>query len=104
MRNHSVGACDFLQTYDIRFRPIFAFVIVDVNTKRVVHIAATRAPTQEWTAQQLRNATAFCTEFPRFIIRDNDAKFGSGFDRVADGVGIRVIRTAIHAPLMYALG
>ncbi len=47
LRNHSVWACDFLQTYDIRFRPIFAFVIVDVNTKRVLHIAATRAPTQE---------------------------------------------------------
>ena len=26
------------------FRPIFAFFIVDVNTKRVVHIGVTRAP------------------------------------------------------------
>jgi len=102
LKNHTVWACDFLPTYDIWFRQIFAFVIVDVNTKRVVHIAATRAPTQEWTAQQLRNATAFDAELPRFIIRDNDAKFGSDFDRAAQGVGVRVIRTAIHAPLMNA--
>src|SRR5580700_3178010 len=29
LRNHTVWACDFLQTYDIWFCPIFAFFIVD---------------------------------------------------------------------------
>ena len=29
LRNHTVWACDFLQTYDIWFRPIFAFFIID---------------------------------------------------------------------------
>jgi hypothetical protein len=62
LRNHTVWACDFLQTYDIWFRPIFAFFIVDVNAKRVVHVAVTRAPTQAWTAQQLRNSTPLCSE------------------------------------------
>jgi len=102
LRNHSVWACDFLQTYDVRFRPVFAFFIVDVNTKRAVHVAATRAPTATWTAQQLRNATAFDSELPQFIVRDNDAKFGADFDRAAHGVGVRVLRTAIRAPLMNA--
>ena len=50
LRNHTVWACDFLQIYDIWFRPVFAFFIVDVNTKRVVHVAVTRAPTRHWTA------------------------------------------------------
>ena len=59
LRNHTVWACDFLQTFDVWFRPIFAFFIIDVNEKRVVHVAATRAPTARWTAQQLRNATPF---------------------------------------------
>ena len=45
LRNHTVWACDFLQTYDIGFRPVFAFFIIDVNSKRVVHVAVTRAPT-----------------------------------------------------------
>jgi putative transposase len=103
LRNHSVWACDFLQVYDCWFRPIFAFFIIDVNTKRVVHVAATRAPTQRWTAQQLRNATSFGeVVLPKFIVRDNDDKFGSDFDRAARGVGIRVIRTAVGAPLMNA--
>ncbi len=59
----------------------------------------TRAPTQAWTAQQLRNATPF-GQGPKFILRDRDDKFGAVFDRVAAGAGIRVLRTAIQAPLM----
>jgi len=37
---------------------------------------------------------------PCFIIRDNDNKFGTEFDRVAKGAGMKVLRTAIRAPLM----
>ena len=99
LRNHTVWACDFLQTYDIWFRPVFAFFIVDVNTRRVVHVAVTRAPTRQWTAQQLRNATPF-GQGPRFLLRDRDDKFGPVFDRVARGVGTRVVPTAVQAPLM----
>jgi putative transposase len=101
LRNHSVWACDFLQTYDVWFRPIFAFFIIDVNTRRVVHVATTCAPTQQWTAQQLRNTTPFA-QGPKFILRDRDDKYGALFDRVAKGAGIRVLKTAPRAPLMNA--
>lgn len=94
LKNHTVWACDFLQTYDVWFRPIFAFFVIDINSKRVVHVGITRAPTAEWTVQQLRNITPF-GEGPQFIIRDNDSKFGAEFDRVAKGAGIKVLRTAI---------
>ncbi len=50
LRNHTVWACDFLQTYDIWFRPIFAFFVIDISSKRVVHVGVTRAPTAEWVA------------------------------------------------------
>ena len=102
LRNHTVWACDFLQIYDIWFRPIYAFFIVDVNAKRVVQVSVTRAPTQAWTAQQIRNATPFGCG-PQFIIRDRDDKFGAGFDRIAAGAGARVVRTAVRAPLMNAV-
>ena len=39
-------------------------------------------------------------EGPQFIIRDRDDKFGAAFDRVAKGAGVRVIKTAVRAPLM----
>ena len=50
-------ASDFLQTYDILFRPIFAFFLIEPGSGKVVHVGVTRSPSQAWTAQQLRNAT-----------------------------------------------
>ena len=73
-----------------------------MNAKDVVHVAVTRAPTQTWTAQQLRNATPF-GHARQFLIRDRDDKFGEVFDRVAAGAGARVVRTAVRAPQMNAV-
>ncbi len=78
---HQVWACDFLQIYDLWFRPIFAF-FSDHGSRKVVHVGVTREPNSAWVAQQMRNATPFGTG-PRFIIRDRDDKFGRDFDRVA---------------------
>jgi transposase InsO family protein len=101
LKNHVVWACDFVQVYDIWFRPLFAFFVIDINTKEVIHVGETRTPNARWTAQQLRQITPF-GEGPEFIIRDRDNKFGADFDRVARGAGIRVLKTAIQAPLMNA--
>ena len=99
VRNHThqTWACDFLQTYDIFFQTIFAFFIIDLGTRRVVHFAITRSPSRQWVAQQLREATPFA-EGPRFLIRDNDDKFGPEFDNVAKACGTKVLRTPIRAP------
>jgi transposase InsO family protein len=97
--NQTTWACDFLQVYDVWFRPIFAFFIVDVNTKRVVHVGVTRAPTEEWTAQQLREVTPF-GRGPQSLIRDGDTKYGAAFDRVAEGASIEVVQIAPCAPRM----
>ena len=86
----------------IWFRPIFAFFIVDVNPKRVVDFAVTRAPTEAWTAQRLREATPFRSG-PQVLLRDGDPKCGTAFDRVADGAGIEVIRIAPCTPRMHAV-
>jgi transposase InsO family protein len=98
---HQIWACDFLQLYDIWFRPIFAFFIIDLGSRKVVHVGVTRKPTTTWVAQQLRNATPF-GEGPRYLIRDNDDKFGIDFDRASKGAGIRILRTAVRAPRMNA--
>ena len=72
LANRTVWACDFLQLHDVWFRPLFAFFVVDVNTKEVVHAGVTREPNEAWTAQQLRQLTPF-GEGPELIIRDRDA-------------------------------
>jgi len=46
--------------------------------------------------QELGAATPFA-EAPRYLIRDNDVKYGRHFDPVAIGTGIEVPRTPIKA-------
>jgi transposase InsO family protein len=94
---HRTWACDFPQIFDLRFRPLFAFFIVDLGSRRVVHLGVTREPSSTWVAQQLRNATPYGVG-PRFIIRDRDDKFGRDFDCAAKGVGARVLKTPVRAP------
>ena len=44
LANHTVWACDFLQVYDVWFRPLFAFFVIDIKSREVIHVAATRQP------------------------------------------------------------
>jgi hypothetical protein len=97
LRNHSkeIWACDFLQTYDVFFRSVFVFVIIELGSRRVVHFGVTRNPTDKWAAQQLREVTPF-GEGPRYLIRDNDKKYGDSFERAT--AGIDVLKTPYKAP------
>jgi putative transposase len=99
---HETWACDFLPVTDLLFRPLYAFFLVALGSRRVVHVGVTRHPTDAWAAQQLREATPF-GEGPRFLIRDNDGKYGPCFDRIATASGSRVLRTPVRAPRANAL-
>src|SRR5256714_10715988 len=89
LRNHAaqVWACDFLQVTDLFFRPLFAFFIVELKSRRVMHVGVTRSPSDPWVAQQLREATPY-GQTPTYLIRDTDRKFGQHFARVAATSGI----------------
>src|SRR5262245_50013023 len=99
LRTHGreIWACDFLQVTDLFFRPVFAFFVVELGSRRVVHVGVTRSPTDAWVAQQLREATPDEAR-PRFLIHDHDAKHGPAFARVAATSGIEAIRTPVRAP------
>jgi putative transposase len=94
---HEVWACDFLPVTDLFFRSLFAFFMIELKSRKVVHVGVTRHPTDAWVAQQLREATPY-GQTPRFLIRDNDAKFGPLFARVASSSSIEVLKTPFHAP------
>ena len=49
-----IWACDFTVVYDWLFRQWYIFVVMELETRRIVHTGATKFPTDEWTAQQLR--------------------------------------------------
>jgi hypothetical protein len=74
-----------------------AFFLIELKSRKVIHVGVTRSPTDAWTAQQLREATAFGIG-PKYLIRDNDSKFGVGFARVAKTSGIEILKTPYYAP------
>ena len=61
LRNHAkeTWACDFLQTYDLLFRSLLVFVVIELGSRHLVHFGVTKNPTDAWLAQQLQEATPF---------------------------------------------
>jgi len=99
LHNHAsdIWACDLLPVTDLLFQPLHAFFIIELATRQVQHVGVTRHPTDAWLSQQLREATPY-GQHPRYLIRDNDAKYGAAFARVAAASGIEVVCTAYRAP------
>jgi putative transposase len=104
LHNHAkdVWACDFLQVSDLFFRSLFAFFIIELQSRRVIHVGVTRSPTDAWAAQQLREATPY-RQTPKYLLCDNDSKFGSCFARVAATSAIDMLKTPYHAPRANAI-
>ena len=99
LKNHApnIWACDFVQVYDIFFRCLFVFVVIEHSTRRFVHVATTAHPTDTWVAQQLKKATPW-NEAPKYLIRDNDRKYGHRFSAVAKATGIEEVQIPFGAP------
>ena len=96
------GRVTRLQVIDLFFRPLFAFFLVELKYRQVIHVGVTRSPTDAWVAQQLREATPY-GQGPKYLIRDNDSKFGPSFARVARTSGIKLLKTPHHAPRANAI-
>ena len=99
LHNHSaeIWACDFLQVTDLFFRSLFAFFIIELKSRKVIHVGVTKSPIDSWVAQQLREATPY-GQAPKYLIRDNDDKFGSCFARVAATSNMKILKTPYFAP------
>ncbi len=99
---HEIWACDFTVIHSLFFKPLYVFVIVEHESRKVVHTAVTKNPTDEWTAQQVREATPWGKR-PKYLIHDNDGKFGSQFKNILKNSGIKAIKTPLKAPRANAI-
>ena len=111
----AIWTCDFCVQYTVKFTALYIFFIMELGSRKVVHINVTEHPTLAWVKQQIREATF--EEQPKFLIHDNDGIFGqlgkpvsvevngkkvscrSSLDLwLAETMGIRGVPTPYHAP------
>ena len=97
----SVMAVDFFSVDTIWLRRLYVLFFIDLATRRVHLAGCTAHPDGEWVTQQARQVAWTLTESAkpvRFLIRDHDSKFTSGFDAVFQTQGTRILRTPIQVP------
>jgi transposase InsO family protein len=88
-------ACDFTVVNDWLFRQLYIFVVMELKTRRIVYTGVTKHPTDEWTAQQLREATPW-GRGPKYLIRDRDSKYATHFSAAV--AGIKELKTPYRTP------
>jgi hypothetical protein len=100
VRDHldQTWACDFFTVVTVDYQVFYVFFVLELGPRRVRHWNVTQHPTQSWTAQQFREATAWC-EGPRFLIRDRDSRYSGQGDDVLEAGGTEVLLTPPRRPV-----
>ncbi len=103
LRNHAAAllACDFCVVVTARFRVVYVFVVLEIASRRLVHVNVTGHPTAAWTLQQFREVLAMPHAY-RFVLHDRDSVYAPWLDAAVTAMAVRVPRTPVRAPVANA--
>ena len=102
----SIMSVDFFTVDTIWLQRLYVLFFIEVASRRVHLAGCTTHPDGAWVTQQARQVAWTVAERAdpvRFLIRDRDRKFTSGFDAVFEAENISIVRTPIQAPQANAL-
>jgi transposase InsO family protein len=90
LHNHAshVVAIDLFVVPTLGFKLLYALVIALLDRRELIWVNVTAHPTADWIARQITEAFPW-NEAPTYLIRDNDALYGSAFSRRLRTMGIR---------------
>jgi putative transposase len=92
-------AMDFFTMETAWLRSLYVLFAIELGSRRVHVLGATRNPDSAWVTQQARNlAMGERLRGVRFLIRDRDSKFSGPFDEVFRTEGVRIVKTPIRSP------
>jgi transposase InsO family protein len=99
LRNHVAGiaSLDLFVVRTISFKLLYGLVILRHARRRLVTIAVTANPTDQWIAGQVTDAFPW-DEAPGYLLRDRDGAFGPAYTRRIRTMGIRDRPTAPRSP------
>jgi len=104
LKNHAsaIVACDFCIVVTANFRVLYAFVLIEHGTRRLIHSNVAANPTADWARQQIREAIPSDHQY-RFLIDDRDCIFSTAFDKTITNLGIKPITTPRQSPKANAI-
>jgi len=95
-------ACDFFHVdCAVTLQRIYAFFVIEIQTRHVHLLGMTSKPNGPWTTQQARNLVSDLGERAsgfRFLIRDRAGQFTSAFDAVLADAGIQIVKIPPRCP------
>ncbi len=99
IQNHmsQLVAVDFFTVPTVNFKILFAFVVLSLDRREIVHFNVTQHPTARWTAQQIVEAFPLDTA-PKYMMRDRDSAYGNYFVHRVASMGIKEVKSAPHSP------
>jgi len=80
------------------FRVLYVFVVMEVESRRLVHVKVTSHPTAAWTLQQFREVLAMPHAY-RFVLHDRDSIYVPWLDAAVTAMGVRILRTPAQSPM-----
>jgi transposase InsO family protein len=92
-----IVACDSFVVVTATFRTLYVFVMVELDSRRILHHHVTAHPTAEWTLQPFRETLPDDPPY-RCVIHDRDTIFSWELDQGLTDRGVRVLRTPAQAP------
>src|SRR5215831_10764261 len=93
-----IVACDFCVAVTATFRLLYVFVMMEHDSRRLLHVKVTAQPTAQWTLQQFREAIPSDHTY-RILIHDRDTIFSKDVDQGVRHMGLRVLKTPVRTPV-----
>ena len=104
MKNHAraIVACDFFVAVTSTFRLLYVFIIIEHQSRRLIHCNVTAHPSANWTRQQLRDALGYEDRY-KYLIHDRDSIFSSDLDESVGRLRLRVLKSPPRCPKANAI-
>ncbi|MGH8291704.1 MAG: integrase core domain-containing protein, partial [Steroidobacteraceae bacterium] len=74
------------------------FVLIEHQSRRLIHCNVTAHPSANWTRQQLREAVGYENRY-RYLIHDRDSIFTCDLDESVGHLGLQVLKTPPRSPM-----
>ena len=92
-----IWGCDFFTVPTALFGQLHVWLLIQLQSREIVHWAVTKHPTDAWIGEQF-HAAAQKRPPPRYLVRDGDGKYGRALAAALAEHGVQPLKTPYRTP------